>query len=133
MDAATEDYFRQCSLIVTALDVATMAATLANAGRNPVTGVQVVSEPVARWTCAVMASCGMYDASGEWMARVGLPAKSGVGGGIVAVDPGVFGVGTFSARLDAQGNSVRGRAMLESLSRGYGLHAFAHPSVKFSG
>ena len=131
VEEATESYFRQCSLIVSALDVATMAATLANAGRNPITGEQVVSEVVARWTCAVMASCGMYDASGDWLARVGLPAKSGVGGGIVAVDPGVFGVGTFSAPLDGQGNSVRGRAMLTSLSTRYGLHAFAHPTVKF--
>ena len=131
VEEATERYFRQCSLIVTALDVATMAATLANAGRNPITDEQVVSETVARWTCAVMASCGMYDASGDWLASVGLPANSGVGGGIVAVDPGVFGIGTFSAPLDGQGNSVRGRAMLTSLSRSYGLHAFAHPTVKF--
>jgi glutaminase len=132
VDAATEDYFRQCSLLVSARDVATMAATLANAGFNPLTGERVVSEPVARWTLAVMASCGMYDASGEWLARVGLPAKSGVGGGIVAVDPGLFGIGTFSPPLDERGNSVRGCAMLESLSAGNGFHAFAHPDYKFS-
>lgn len=132
VDAATQDYFAQCSLVVSAFDLALMAATLANAGRNPLTGVEVVSERVARWTLAVMASCGMYDASGDWMARVGLPAKSGVGGGIVAVDPGLFGVGTFSAPLDAQGNSVRGQGMLTSLSQRYGLHAFAHPSARFA-
>lgn len=131
VDTATEDYFRQCSLVVSALDVATMAATLANAGFNPITGERVVSEPVARWTLAVMASCGMYDASGEWLARVGLPAKSGVGGGIVAVDPGLFGVGTFSPPLDERGNSLRGKAMLELLSAANGLHAFAHPDYKF--
>ncbi len=131
VDTATEDYFRQCSLVVSALDVATMAATVANAGFNPITGERVVSEQVARWTLAVMASCGMYDASGEWLARVGLPAKSGVGGGIVAVDPGLFGVGTFSPPLDERGNSMRGKAMLESLSAANGLHAFAHPDYKF--
>ena len=132
VDVATRDYFAQCSLVVSALDLALMAATLANAGRNPLTDVQVVSEPVARWTLAVMASCGMYDGSGEWMARVGLPAKSGVGGGIVAVDPGLFGVGTFSPPLDPQGTSVRGQRMLASLSQRYGLHAFAHPSMRFA-
>lgn len=131
VEAATDSYFRQCSLVVTARDLAIMAGTLANAGFNPVTGQRVVSEMVARWTLAVMASCGMYDASGEWLARVGLPAKSGVGGGIVAVDPGLFGVGVFSPRLDENGNSVRGRAMLESLSAQHGLHAFAHPDYKF--
>ena len=132
VDVATQDYFAQCSLVVSAFDLALMAATLANAGRNPLTDDQVVSEPVARWTLAVMASCGMYDGSGEWMARVGLPAKSGVGGGIVAVDPGLFGVGTFSPPLDTQGTSVRGQRMLTSLSQRYGLHAFAHPSMRFA-
>ena len=91
-----------------------------------VTGRQVVSPPIARWVVSVMASCGMYDGSGEWLARVGLPAKSGVAGGIVAVDPGRFGIGTFSPRLDARGNSIRGLVMLESLSREYGLHLFSH-------
>lgn len=126
VDVAVESYFRQCSLSVTARDVAIMAATLANAGRNPVTHEQVVSEEVARWTMAVMAGSGMYDSSGEWLARVGLPAKSGVSGGIAAVDPGRFGIGTYSPRLDARGSSVRGIAMLESLSADYGLHLLAH-------
>lgn len=125
VDVATETYFRQCSLVVTARDIAVMAGTLANAGRNPVTGEQVVSEPVARWVMAVMASCGMYDASGEWLARVGLPAKSGVSGGIAAIDPGRFGIGVYSPRLDEKGNSVRGIAALETLSTEYGLHMFA--------
>lgn len=125
VDVATETYFRQCSLVVTARDIAVMAATLANAGRNPITHEQVVSEPVARWTMAVMAGSGMYDSSGEWLARVGLPAKSGVSGGIAAVDPGHFGIGTYSPRLDDRGNSVRGIAALETLSSEYGLHMFA--------
>jgi len=126
VDAATGAYFRQCSLTVTARDLAVMAVTLANGGRNPVSGERVISEDVARWTTAIMASCGMYDASGDWLLRVGLPAKSGVGGGIVAVQPHQFGIGTFSPRLDERGNSVRGIAMLEALSSSYGLHVLAH-------
>ena len=128
-DVATQTYFRQCSVLATARDVAIMSATLANAGINPVTGLRVVSEPVARWTLSVMASCGMYDASGEWLARVGLPAKSGVSGGIAAVNPAVFGIGAYSPPLDATGNSLRSIAMLESLSLTYGLHMSAHPTA----
>jgi glutaminase len=126
VDVATEAYFRQCSVTVTAFDIAVMAATLAGSGRHPLTGERIVSEPVARWTLSVMASCGMYDGSGEWLARVGLPAKSGVAGGIVAADPGHFGIGTWAPRLDERGNSVRGIAMLEALSSEYGLHVFGH-------
>ncbi|WP_394554637.1 glutaminase A [Agromyces sp. MMS24-JH15] len=125
-EVATTAYFRQCSVLVTARDLAIMAATLATGGVNPVTGERVISEDAARWTMAVMTGCGMYDASGTWLVRVGLPAKSGVGGGIVAVQPGQFGIGTFSPRLDARGNSVRGVAMLEALSRDHGLHMLAH-------
>ena len=132
VDAATGAYFRQCSLTVTARDLAVMAVTLANGGRNPLSGDQVVGEDVARWTTAIMASCGMYDASGDWLLRVGLPAKSGVGGGIVALQPHQFGIGTFSPRLDARGNSVRGIAMLEALSSGYGLHVLAHHGAPLS-
>lgn len=132
VEDAVEVYFRQCSLLVTARDLSVMAATLANAGVNPVTGVHVVDEQVARLTMSVMASCGMYDGSGDWMVRVGLPAKSGVGGGIIATAPGQFGIGVFSPPLDPQGNSVRGVAALRTLSQEYGLHLLTHPSTRRS-
>ncbi len=132
VDAATDAYFRQCSVRVTVIDVAVMAATLAGGGVNPVTQVRVVDPLVARHTLALMASCGMYDHSGEWGSRVGLPAKSGVSGGIVAASPGRFGLGVFSPRLDAIGNSVRGVAALQLLSEEHGLHLL-DPSPGFSG
>jgi glutaminase len=122
VEDATELYFRQCALRVTTSDLAAMAATLANGGTNPVTGESVVGELVARNTLSLMASCGMYDHAGEWMYRVGMPAKSGVGGGIVAVRPGQFGVGVFSPRLDRAGNSARGVAALTLLSQTFDLH-----------
>ncbi len=122
VDDALEVYTRQCALSVDVRDVATMAATLSNAGTNPVTGDRVVAPEVAEQVMSVMATCGMYDASGEWLLRVGLPAKSGVGGGIVAVSPGRFGIATFSPRLDEQGNSVRGAAALRAMSTELGLH-----------
>lgn len=125
VEEVTDVYFRQCALIVTASDLAVMAATLANGGVNPVTGRRVVDADVARTTLSVMATCGMYDRSGEWMVRVGMPAKSGVGGGIAAVLPGEFGIGVYSPPLDAQGNSVRGAAALREVSGVLGLHVFA--------
>lgn len=131
-DVATNAYFRQCALTVNARDLAIMAATLATGGVNPVTDERVISEDAARWTMAVMTSCGMYDASGDWLVRVGLPAKSGVGGGIVAVQPGQFGIGTFSPRLDARGNSARGVATLELLSERHGLHMLQHHGAPLS-
>jgi glutaminase len=127
VETATAVYFRQCSILVTARDLSVMAATLANNGVNPITGETVMHEEVARTTLAVMAMCGMYNSSGEWMVRVGLPAKSGVGGGIVAVKPGQFGVGVFSPRLDERGNSVRGVRVLERLSSAFDLHLMTHP------
>jgi glutaminase len=132
VEVATTAYFRQCSTAVTARDLAIMGATLATGGVNPVTDERVVSEDAARWTTSVMTSCGMYDESGGWMVDVGLPAKSGVGGGIVAVQPGQFGIGTFSPRLDPRGNSVRGVAMLEALSKTYGLHMLANRGAPLS-
>ena len=112
VDEALEVYFRQCSVLVTTRDLAVMAATLAFGGPNPTTGEQVVSPAVARDVVSVMSSCGMYDFSGEWLLRVGLPAKSGVSGGLLAVAPSQFGVGVFSPRLDRHGNSVRATAAL---------------------
>jgi glutaminase len=119
---ALDVYFRQCSLLVTARDLSVMAATLANGGLNPVTGIQVVSTDAVYRTMSVMASSGMYDFSGEWIYRVGLPAKSGVGGGIIAVMPGQLGLGSFSPPLDELGNSVRGLRVCEELSASYHLH-----------
>jgi glutaminase len=131
-EVATGAYFRQCSLAVSARDLAIMGATLAAGGLNPVSGERVISEDAARWTTAVMTSCGMYDESGEWLVHIGLPAKSGVGGGIVAVQPGQFGIGTFSPRLDERGNSVRGIVVLQTLSERYGLHMLQHRGAPHS-
>jgi len=122
--AAVENYFRQCSLLVNCRDLAYMAATLANAGVHPVTGVRALpAEHVAR-VLSVMATCGMYNYAGSWMYEVGMPAKSGVGGGIAAVLPGRFGIGVFSPRLDAKGNSVRGIEVCKRISKEFGLNIF---------
>ena len=104
---ATDLYTRQCSINVTARDLAVMAATLANGGRNPITRQQVVASEHVPRILAVMATAGLYDDSGIWLYNVGLPAKSGVGGGLIAVAPGRFGIAAFSPPLDAAGNSVR--------------------------
>ncbi len=104
---STDVYTRQCSISVTANDLAVMAATLANGGRNPITGKQVMAPELTPRVLAVMATAGLYDDSGIWLYEVGLPAKSGVGGGIIAVAPGRFGIAVFSPPLDAAGNSVR--------------------------
>jgi len=126
VEDAVDGYFRQCSLRVNAVDLSVMAATLANGGVNPVTKEAVIDEAVARITMSVMATCGMYDDSGEWMVRVGLPAKSGVGGGIVAVQSGEAGLGVYSPPLDARGNSVRGVAAIRRLSEVFRMHLFDH-------
>ncbi|MDJ0658877.1 MAG: glutaminase A [Crocosphaera sp.] len=128
LDEHLDLYFRQCSILVTAKDLAVMAATLANNGINPITQQQAVDPKEVRAILSVMASCGMYDFSGEWLYRIGLPAKSGVGGGIIAVLPGQFGIGTFSPPLDARGNSVRGIKVCEELSQRFKFHLFdSHP------
>ena len=101
-----------------------MGATLANGGVNPVTGDRAIDSRYVKDVLSVMYSCGMYDFSGEWGYEVGLPAKSGVGGGIVAVVPGQLGIGIFSPLLDARGNSVRGIKTCIELSRRFGLHVF---------
>jgi glutaminase len=122
VDAQLDLYFRQCSLLVTARDLSLMSATLANGGVNPVTEEEVVPPDVVGRVLTVMTTCGMYDYAGEWLYRVGLPAKSGVSGGIAAVLPGQLGVGMHSPLLDARGNSVRGIAACEQLSQRLGLH-----------
>jgi glutaminase len=129
VDDAIDVYFRQCALLVTSGDLAVMAGTLANGGRNPVTGEQVVGEAVSENVCAVMATCGMYDYAGEWLLRVGLPAKSGVSGGLMAVSPGQFGIGMFSPRLDARGNSVRSVEACRLLAEQFSLHLLHRPQL----
>jgi glutaminase len=122
VDAVLTTYFRQCAVLVTARDIAVMAATLANRGVNPVTGEQVMTPYAISRTLSVMTSSGMYDFAGEWIYRVGIPAKSGVGGGILAALPARLGLGSYSPRLDSHGNSVRGIKVCEALSRHYDLH-----------
>jgi glutaminase len=121
---ALDNYFRQCSLLVTCRDIAFMAATLANGGVHPLTGRRALPEEHVEEVLSVMATCGMYDYAGSWLYEVGMPAKSGVGGGIVAVLPGRFGIGVFSPRLDAKGNSVRGIDTCRRISWGLGLNLF---------
>jgi glutaminase len=123
--ATLENYFRQCSVLVTCRDLAYMAATLANGGIHPLTGKRVLPAEHVEPVLSVMATCGMYDYAGSWLHEVGLPAKSGVGGGIIAVLPGRFGIGIFSPPLDAKGNSVRGIEACRQLSRDFRLHAFS--------
>lgn len=122
VDAVLDTYFRQCAILVTARDLAAMAATLANRGVNPLTGVQVITPHVVARTLSVMTSSGMYDYAGEWIYRVGIPAKSGVGGGIAAALPSQLGLGTFSPLLDDHFNSVRELKMCEALSSRFDLH-----------
>lgn len=129
VDEDLDLYFRQCSLLVTCTDLAVMGATLANGGVNPVTRDRVISEAAVERVLSVMCSSGMYNSSGTWITRVGLPAKSGVGGGVVAVLPGQLSVSVFSPPLDAQGNSVRGVAAFEELSQRFNLHLFNTPTL----
>ena len=121
-DAAVDRYFRQCSVSVTCRDLAVMAATLANRGRNPLTNIEALNERHVENVLSVMSTCGMYDASGEWAYRIGLPAKSGVAGGVLAVLPGQFGISVFSPRLDANGNSTRGIKACERIAADLDLH-----------
>jgi glutaminase len=121
---ATDVYTRQSCLNVTARDLAVMGATLADGGVNPITGERVVDAITCRYTLAVMATAGLYETSGDWLYDVGLPGKSGIGGGIVTVAPGKGGLGTFSPRLDPAGNSVRGQLAARFVSRRLGLDIF---------
>jgi len=121
---ALDLYTRQSSLSVTARDLAVMGATLADGGVNPITGEVVVSMASCRAALAVMTTAGLYETSGDWLYEVGLPGKSGIGGGIVAVAPGKGGLGTFGPRLDAAGNSVKGQLAARFLSQRLGLDLF---------
>jgi len=121
---ALDLYTRQCSLNVTAKDLAVMGATLADAGVNPFSEARVVAADSCRRTLAVMATAGLYETSGDWLYDVGSPGKSGIGGGIVTVAPGKGGLGTFAPRLDAAGNSVRGQLAAAELSHSLGLDVF---------
>ena len=124
MEESLELYFQQCSVLVTCHDLAVMGATLANGGVNPLTGERAIQQSYVKYLLSAMLSCGMYDYAGEWAFRVGIPSKSGVGGGIVGVVPGQFGIGIFSPPLDAKGNSVRGVSACRDLSERFGLHCF---------
>lgn len=131
--AALDAYFQQCSIEVTCRDLAVMAATLANEGVNPVTGERAIKRDLVDAVMSVMMSCGMYDYAGEWLYWVGLPAKSGVAGGIMAVLPGQLGIAVFSPRLDARGNSVRGIRVCKDLSTELDLHCLRVPRAARAG
>lgn len=122
--AAVDLYTRQCSLNVTAFDLAVMAATLADGGVNPITKERVVDASVCHYVLAVMTTAGLYDTSGDWLYDIGLPGKSGIGGGILAVSPGKGGLGTFAPPLDKAGNSVKGQLAAKFLSQQLGMDLF---------
>jgi glutaminase len=124
---ATDLYTKQCSVNVNARDLAAMAATLANGGRNPVTSKQVIEYRHVAPTLAVMATAGLYDDSGKWLFATGLPAKSGVGGGLIAVSPGKFGIAVVSPPLDEAGNSVRGQKAIMDISAALGGNPYMAP------
>jgi glutaminase len=125
VEATLALYLRQCSVHVTCRELALMAVTLANGGVNPATGERALGARYVRDVLSVMHTCGMYDFAGQWAYRIGIPAKSGVSGGVLAVVPGKLGIGVFSPGLDAYGNSVRGTAVCEEISERLGLHVFA--------
>jgi glutaminase len=124
-----QQYFAQCSLLVTCQDMAMIAATVANMGKNPVTGKQVFDFQFLKYVLTVMFTCGLYDYAGGWAYEVGLPAKSGVSGGIFGVVNRQLGVSVYSPKLDAQGNSVRGILACKDLASHFGLHAFEFTNV----
>lgn len=119
---AVRGYIRQCSINVNVRDLAMMAATLGNGGVHPVSGERIIPQDSVRQVLSVMATCGMYNSSGDWISNVGIPAKSGVSGGIIGALPGQLGLAVFSPRLDERGNSVRGVAMCKQLSHDMGFH-----------
>jgi glutaminase len=124
VEPALDLYFKQCSILVNSRDFATMGATLSNLGKNPVTGEDVFDIDRVKDMLSIMLTCGMYDYSGQWAYKVGVPAKSGVSGGVMAVVNRQLGVATYSPRLDARGNSCRGIDVSIDLAQELGLHAF---------
>ena len=126
---ATDLYTKQCALSVSARDLAVMGATLADGGVNPLTKERVVDEESCRDALVVMATAGLYETSGDWLFDIGLPGKSGIGGGIVTVSPGKGALGTFAPPLDGAGNSVKGQLVAQFLSRSLGLDLFASQPV----
>lgn len=127
MDESLDLYFQQCSMMVNCRDLAVMAATLANRGVNPITGDRAVPTRYIRDILSVMYTCGMYNFAGQWAYTVGIPAKSGVSGGIIAIVPRQVGIAVFSPPLDTHGSSVRGIKVCEALSRQFELHMFDPP------
>jgi len=124
-----ETYSQQCSILAHCRDLATMAATLANRGVNPLTGEQAIRPEYVENVLGIMGTCGMYDYAGEWLYDVGMPAKCGASGGVIAVLPGQLGIGVYSPPLDARGNSVRGVRVCSALSRRWDLHLFNRPGI----
>lgn len=120
-EMATDLYTRQCCLNINARDLAVMGATLADGGVNPLTGDKIINNAICHYSLAVMVTSGMYENSGEWLYETGLPAKSGIGGGILAVSPGKCGLSAFSPLLDAAGNSVKAQKAIRALSRRLGM------------
>jgi glutaminase len=129
---AVDIYTRQCAIGVNAKDLAIMAATLANGGKNPVTGKQAIDQRHVPAVLAVMATAGLYDDSGKWLYRTGLPAKSGVGGGLIAVSPGKFGIAVVSPPLDEAGNSVRAQKAIADISDALGGNPYAPRAVNMA-
>lgn len=124
IDEGLDLYFQQCSIMINTKDLSVMASTLANHGLNPLTQIQAVRSEYIRDILSIMFTCGMYDYAGEWAYNVGIPAKSGIGGGLIGVVPGKFGVAVFSPLLDSRGNSIRGLKVFEDLSNIFGVHVF---------
>lgn len=125
-----ELYFKQCSVNLTSTDLAMMGATLANNGVNPLTKKQCISTENIRHILSIILTCGMYNYSGEWVFDIGLPAKSGISGGIMMIVPGVMGIAVYSPRLDKRGNSIRGIKVCEELSKMYNLHILDYSAPK---
>lgn len=121
-ETATDLYTRQCCLNINARDLAVMGATLADGGVNPITGDKVINNNICHYTLSVMVTSGMYETSGEWLYETGLPAKSGIGGGIVTVSPGRCGLAAFSPMLDNAGNSIKAQKAIRALSRHLGMN-----------